>query len=284
MVARTGAASPRLVFVLSPWQNAFFRELTEVLVDELTRAGADAVVTTEPGEFEVGADDVFVLMPPHEFVTLEGSEMIDDPSIAARTIGISAEQPHQVFFASNAALGARLGVVIDFSAMAVAAYRARGVDAVHMPFGYTPLWDRFDSSGVPAGPPRVLYFGNKRPRRLEVLAEHADVLARQSAQLLVSDNSSPNMTSGPTFLAGEDKRTLLASTRLLVNIHQGDEPYFEWLRFCEAAMAGAPYLTERAEHCEPWVAGEQFAVFDRADMGHAIEALVDDDAELGRLR
>lgn len=280
----TGAASPRLVFVMSPWQNAFFRELSEVLVDEVTRAGVDAVVTTEPGDFAVGGDDVFVLMPPHEFVTLEGSGMVDDPVVAARTIGISAEQPHQVFFASNAAIGERLGAVIDFSAMAVAAYRERGVDAAHMPFGYTPSWDRFDASQVPSGPPRVLYFGNKKPRRLEVLAEHADVLARQSARLLVSDNSSPNMVSGPTFLVGDDKRALLASTRLLVNIHQGDEPYFEWLRFCEAAMAGAAYLTERSEHCEPWLAGEQFAVFDRSDMGRAIEALVDDGAELGRLR
>ena len=54
-------------------------------IDEVTRAGVDAVVTTEPGEFPVGDDDVFVLMPPHEFVTLEGSGMIDDPSVAART-------------------------------------------------------------------------------------------------------------------------------------------------------------------------------------------------------
>lgn len=276
--------SLRIVFVMSPWQNAFFAELAAVLVDEIGRAGASAVTTTEPGEFAVSEDDVFVLMPPHEFVTLEGAGMVDDPVVAARTIGISAEQPHQVFFAANADIGARLGAVIDFSAMAVAAYRERGIRAVHMAFGYTPLWDRFDASSVPTGPPRVLYFGNKKPRRLEVLAEHAEVLAHQSARLLVSDNSSPNMESGPTFLVGDDKRSLLASTRLLVNIHQGDEPYFEWLRFCEAAMAGAAYLTERSEHCEPWVAGEQFAVFDRPDMGRAIEALIDDDAELGRLR
>lgn len=276
--------TPRLVFVLSPWQNAFFAELATVLVDEIGRAGVSAVMTTEPGEFAVSEDDVFVLMPPHEFVTLEGSGMVDDPVVAARTIGVSAEQPHQVFFAANADIGARLGAVVDFSAMAVAAYRERGIRAAHMPFGYTPLWDRFDASSVPAGPPRVLYFGNKKPRRLEVLAEHAEVLARQSARLLVSDNSSPNMESGPTFLVGDDKRSLLASTRLLVNVHQGDEPYFEWLRFCEAAMAGAAYLTERSEHCEPWMSGEHFAVFDRPDMGRAIEALIDDESELARLR
>jgi len=92
------------------------------------------------------------------------------------------------------------------------------------------------------------------------------------------------MESGPTFLVGDDKRSLLASTRLLVNVHQGDEPYFEWLRFCEAAMAGAAYLTERSEHCEPWMSGEHFAVFDRPDMGRAIEALIDDESELARLR
>ena len=278
------APSPRIVFVMSPWQNAFFREIAEVLVDEVRRAGGQAVAITEAGDHVVGPDDVFVLMPPHEYVTLEGGAIVDDPVVAARTIGISAEQPHQVFFAANAEIGARLGAVVDFSPMAVAAYRERGVAAVHMPFGYTPLWDRFDPTHVADGPPRVLYLGNKRPRRLEVLAEHAGALARHRARVLVSDNSSPNMATGPTFVAGDDKRRLLASTRLLVNIHQGDEPYFEWLRFCEAAMAGTPYLTERSVHCEPWVEGEHFAVFDRPGLGDAIDALVDDEQSLDRLR
>jgi hypothetical protein len=276
--------APRLVFVLSPYQNAFFHEIAEVLVHELSAAGASTALTSEPGEHEVQDHDVFVLTPQHEYVALEGTAFVDDPVTAARTIGISAEQPHQPFFAQNAALGARLGAVLDFSPLAVQAYRDRGVPADHLAFGYTPLWDRFRSGVAPEGPPRVLYMGNKRPRRLAALAEAAPTLARERARLIISDNSSPNRASGPAFLAGDDKRALLASTRLLVNIHQSDERYFEWLRFAEAAHCGAPFLTEASINTDPYLDGVHFESFEPAELAQRIESLVHDDARLGELR
>ena len=276
-------SEPRLVVVLSPHQNVFFPELVEVLVDELGGAGVDVVVTTEPGDHEVGPDDVFVLVPPHEYVALEGPSFVDDPAVAARTIGVSAEQPHQWFFGRNAELGARLGAVLDFSPLAVEAYRRLGVDADHLPFGYTARWDRHRPGHVSSGPPRLLYLGNKRPRRLSRLAGAAGVLARDDARLVISDNDVPNLATGPSFVAGEDKRDLLASTRLLVNIHQGDEPYFEWLRFAEAAHCGTPVLSERSLRTDPFVAGVHFAEFADDGLSAAITALIDDDDRLAAL-
>jgi hypothetical protein len=269
--------------VLSPHQNAFFAEIADVLVGEMCAAGADAVVVHEPGAHLVLPDDVFVLLPPHEYVALEGSGFVDDPVVAARTIGLSAEQPHQGFFERNAHLGARLGAVVDFSPLAVDAYRALGIDALHLPFGYTPRWDRRVAGHVSPGPPRVLYLGNKRPRRLGVLAGAADALARHGARLLISDNDAPNRGTGPAFVAGDDKRELLAATRLLVNIHQSDEPYFEWLRFVEAAHCGTPVLSEHSDHSEPFVPGTHFEAFAPADLGGSIDALIDDDDRLTAL-
>lgn len=278
-----GVPAARVVVVLSPHQNAFFAEIAEVVVAELTDMGREAMVVTEPGLHLVRPHDVFVLLPPHEYVALEGSAFVDAPSVAARTIAMSAEQPHQHFFARNAELGARLGAVVDFSPRAVEAYRRAGVDARHLPFGYTSRWDRRRPGHPPEGPPRVLYLGNKRPRRLRVLAGAAESLARHRARLLISDNDVPNRASGPAFVAGEDKRELLAATRLLVNVHQSDEPYFEWLRFVEAAHCGTPVLSERSSDSAPFVGGTHFAEFDAADLGPALDALVDDDRRLAEL-
>ncbi len=276
--------TPRLVFVLSPYQNAFFGEIAEVLLAELEAAGVPATRISEPGEHVVEDHDVFVLMPQHEYVALEGAAFVEDAAVAARTIGISAEQPHQPFFAQNADLGARLGAVLDFSASAVAAYRARGVLAEHLPFGYTPSWDRFRAGPAPSGPPRVLYMGNKRPRRLAVLATAAESLGRENARLLVSDNSSPNRRTGPAFVAGDDKRSLLSRTRLLVNIHQSEEHYFEWLRFSEAAHCGTPFLTETSTNAAPYVDGVHFESFEPAELSTRLDRLVNDDARLAELR
>ena len=278
-----GVSEPRLVMVLSPYQNVFFHEIAEVIVDELTGAGVEVATTTEPGAHGVRPDDVFVLMPPHEYVAIEGSAFVDDPIVAARTIGISAEQPHQGFFTRNAEIGSRLGAVLDFSRLSVDAYHGLGMRATHLPFGYTARWDRYRPGHLSPGPPRVLYLGNKRPRRLGRLAEAAHVLAREHAQLLISDNESPNLATGPSFVAGDDKRDLLAGARLLVNIHQGDEPYFEWLRIAEAAHCGTPVLSERSVHTDPFVPGVHFAEFDDHGLAHAIELLIDDDRRLAEL-
>ncbi len=278
-------AAPRLVFVLSPFQNAFFPEVVEVLIDALQRVGVAALVTTEPGEHAVRDDDVFVLTPPHEYVALEGPAFVDDAAVAARTIGLSAEQPHQGFFTSNAAAGASLGAVLDFSARAVDAYRRNGVEARHLAFGYTPLWDR-TADGERTGPidVPVLYLGNKRPRRLAALASTADALVDLDARVVVSDNDEPNRASSPSFYAGDDKRHLLERTGLLLNIHQSDEPYFEWLRFAEAAHCATPVLTERSTDTTPFVDGEDFASFELPCLAERLRSTADADrsAELGR--
>ena len=278
-------ASPRLVFVLSPYQNAFFPELVEVLIAALRDAGTAATVTTEPGGHEVEDDDVFVLTPPHEYVALEGDGFIAEPSVAARTIGLSAEQPHQGFFTRNAAVGARLGAVLDFSALAVDAYRRNGVAARLLEFGYAPAWDRTVDGGR-AGPIEVpvLYLGNKRPRRLAALASIADALVDLGARLVVSDNDEPNRSTTASFLAGDDKRDLLARTGLLLNIHQSEEPYFEWLRFAEAAHCATPVLSEWSRSTDPFVDGEHFLSFEPGHLGERVRAVLADErtAECGR--
>ena len=269
---------PRIVFVLSPYQNAFFVELADALTAALVGVGVETLTISEPGEHSVDDDDVFVLLPPHEYIALEGAGFVDDPAVAARTIGMSAEQPHQSFFERNAALGGRLGAVIDFSALAVDAYRSAGVEARHLPFGYVPAWDRF--AARPGIGTEVLYLGNKQPRRLGALASAADALVRHDARLLISDNDEPNRSTSPSFVAGDDKRDLLASTRLLVNIHQSDEPYFEWLRFVEAAHCGTAVLAERSTATEPFVEGRHFLGFRIDELGARLDEVLADEARL----
>lgn len=276
--------SLRIVFALSPHQNAFFPELVEVLCDEIGQLGVPWVVTLDPGEHEVLPSDIFVVCPPHEYLALEGPAWFDDPVVAGRTIGLSAEQPHQVFFSRNAQLAAQLGGVMDFSRAAVDAYRRLGIDAHHLLFGWTARWDRFVEGRAPDGPPRVLYMGNKAPRRLGELAQAAGALCTSGTRLLISDNAAPNRGSGPAFVAGELKRRLLASTRLLVNIHQSATGYFEWLRFAEAAHCGSPFLTEASDDTHPYRAAEHFAVFAPGGLAAAIETLADNDARLQDLR
>lgn len=256
---------------MSPYQNAFFDELADALCRALDDVGVERLVTTSPGDHGVRENDVFVLLPPHEYTALEGDAFVNDEAVAKRTIGISAEQPHQSFFERNAAFGSGLGAVLDFSQRAVAAYQRLGVDARHLPFGHVPSWDRVAGATGPRSiDVPVLYLGNHRPRRLTTLASAADQFSAVGARLVVSDPSEPNRVGDASFFTGEAKRDLLASTGLVVNIHQSDEPYFEWLRFAEAAHCGAPVLTETSTDTAPFDDGVHFLSFERSDLADAL--------------
>lgn len=285
-------ATPRFVFVLSPWQNEFFHELADVLSAEL-RDGGVAADVLHPQQVEPDSDTVFVLLPPHEYVALEGDPWLHEPHLMGRTIGLTAEQPNQAHFGQNAEILRGAGAVFDFSSHAVEAYRPIGVKARQLRFGYTRRWDRFRPGPAPAGPPEILFMGSASPRRQRLLARSAFALARRESLLVMSDNSTPNRPSGGTttgtagqagFVGGEDKRQLLARSRLLLNLHQAHEPYFEWLRFVEAFHCGIPVLSEPSIGTAPFEAGVHFLSCNVYAIGEVLDGVVDDDRLLQEVR
>lgn len=275
-------ADVHLRLLVSRFQNAFFKELADAIVDEVTRLGGRAEVVDRRSP--AGPDDVYVLLPTHEYLVLEGDEHLSDQRIAQRTIGITAEQPTSGHFGVNVRAGRALGAVFDFSAHAVEAYERHGVECHHLPFGWTPTWDRFTSEPQWTGPD-ILFMGSSTKRRLGALAQVARPLWQRPSRLIVSDNSiRPNSASSSSFVAGPAKRSLLASVKVLLNLHQTDEPYFEWLRVTEAMMCGAVVLTEPSIRMEPYVDGEHLVVRAVAGMAHQLEELLDDESRLFAVR
>ena len=89
-------------------QNLFFDEIVEALRFELELLG---VATSESYVFdEMDEDRVYALVAPHEWFALNNGVEVDDAWLA-RTIMISAEQPHTHFFDKNVELAAKAGAV-----------------------------------------------------------------------------------------------------------------------------------------------------------------------------
>ncbi|HTH06588.1 MAG TPA: glycosyltransferase, partial [Ilumatobacteraceae bacterium] len=83
---------------------------------------------------------------------------------------------------------------------------------------------------------------------------------------------------------GDDKRRLLAATRVLLNIHRGDEPYFEWLRFIEAFHCGAVVVSEPSIDTAPFVAGRHFVSAAPDALPYVLDAVLDDPDRLQEIR
>ena len=285
--------TPTFAFILSPWQNAPDHEIAEVLVDELTAIGVDALITS-PDAITSDADDVFVLVSPHDFLELEGHGWLEEPHLRERTIGISLDSPAHPLFAGRALALGGLGAIFDLDPAATDAHRGLGIEAIAMPLGYTPRWDHFDEDGHDPGSGSdpsvdVLFYGATTPRRQQILARCASVLSGHESRLVLSDDTIPtppaaSASADGAFLAGAEKWAALSQSRMLLNIHRSEDRNLEWLRVLEAMHCGAAVLTETSEFTSPFVDGVHFVSVPANELPGAIDRLLSSPDRLTELR
>lgn len=273
------SSSPQLSFSLAHGQNQFFVELAEALAYELRLIGATA--TIDVGEIPVPREGlVHVFLPPHEYVALSRYRPL--PGLLQRSIVISAEQPDSHYFQANLPLARDAGAVFDINPRSVSAYRAEGIEARALQLGHTQLWDRFEGPARGHGQDVVgrdidiLFLGRLTDRRACALASYAGVFERFRCHIGLSDNSRPNVASGAAFVAGEHKRALLARSKVLLNVHGEDEPYFEWLRIVEAICAGCAIVSEHSSDLAPLKAGTHLLAGELGSLGLLCAWLVED--------
>ena len=242
-----------VAFVLARRQNVFFAELVEVIRDELSGLGVRSSVSLD-GFPAARAGLVYVLVPPHEWVGLNGGAT-PPRDLLARTVVLCAEQPGTWFFDANEPLAAAAGAVFDISPLSVAEWHRRGIPAERFRLGHTARW----AAPRPERPRDVdvAFLGLSSERRNRLLASYAPLLAGRSCRLVVNDAIGTSVEGTPGFLAGDAKRELLRRTRVLLNLHVGEQPYFEHMRVVEAMLSGAVVVSEHGIGAEPLVAGSR---------------------------
>lgn len=261
-----------LAFVLAPRQNHFFVELVNALHHEVTAAGTAASVHV--GNFPRPRPDlVYVLVPPHEYFTLMYGRQGPPPEALARTIFICAEQPETSFFEHNLELAPRAGAIFDINRSAVRAFAWQGIAAEHLQVGWTPAWDHLSERERDID---VLFMGSLSDKRELALSAYGRTLSRYRTKLVISDNSRPNWSESESFHTDEVKWDLLGRAKILLNVHQGDEPYFEWLRIVQAMSNGAVVVSEHSVDFDPLVPGEHLLMGDVSSLDLLIDELLTD--------
>ncbi len=281
--SRTGRRL-EIVFVLASTQNAFFFELAELFGHELTALGIPWRIS-ERGMPPFASHRINVLLPPHEYFVLARQDRgLVEPAMLARTIGICTEQPNTSHFDDNHRIVGRLGRTFDVTLFALAETHAKDLPVDHLQLGHSPLLDAFDPNAE--RDIDVAFVGCRSDRRDFLMAGLAPVLARYRCHLAFSDNSAPNgrTANASAFLWGAAKQRVLARTRILLNIHQSDTPYFEWQRAIEAISAGAVLLSDTSAGVAPLVPGRHLFFTRPEAMGHVLAALLEDEPRLRRVR
>ena len=265
--------APELAFVLAPRQNLFFEELVAAL---RTEAALGAHTSLHVGNFPPPRPDlVYVLVPPHEYFTLLQGRHGPFPEVFRRTIFVCGEQPNTPFFDHNLHLAPMAGAVFDINRSTLRAFASHGVVAEHLQLGWTQEWDHLREGERDID---ILFMGSLSPRRERALAGYAETLSRYRTELILSDNSRPNWAQSESFRVDDAKWDLLGRAKVLINVHQGDEPYFEWLRIVQAISNGAVVVSEQFRRLRPAGRGHHLLMGD-LDSLHllAVTLLRDDD-------
>jgi hypothetical protein len=277
------AAMPELVFVLPQHANIFWTEIAEAACAELEAIGVSARTTTE-GFPPPRRGLVYVLTPPHEYfaldVALRGNPP-PPPEVLRRTIFICGEQPGTSHFDENVALAPQGGAVFDINRGSIREFVRRGVTALPFQLGYTERWDH--RSEQEQRDVDVLFMGSLTPRRERWLAESAATLWRWHCRFVFSDNSRPNFAPSARFLADEEKWRALTGSKVILNVHQGGVPYFEWARVVQTIANGCALVTEHSTDFAPLEPGEHFLPAALENVALVAETLLEDDDRRRRL-
>ena len=269
-----------LSFVMASEQNLFFVEVVEAIRHELEAMGVRSSVSTD-GFPEPSDDLVYVLVPPHEFFALH-PELEPPERLLRRSVFVCGEQPGTSHFEENVKVASMCGALFDFSRWSVREYVRRGIPAEHFQLGYSPLWDHGDRART--RDVDVLFMGCITERRSRALARYADSLWRWRSRLVLTDNSAPNWAPSGRFLSGDAKWDALSRSRVLLNVHQGEAPYFEWQRIVQAAANGCVVVSEHSADYDPFVPGTHFLAGDPDNLIHLSQSLLEDEPRRRRMQ
>lgn len=226
---------------------------------------------------------VNLVVAPHEFFVLNTAPPPELRRAAAASVCVNTEQPGTTWFRAGLDFCRRGPLTLDISDQGVAALKSEGVHAARLRLGGVPSMGGADAAGSAARPTDVLFMGGIDDRRGAVLADLAPHLWDLQADIRLTGGDRPISAVTPQAVFGSEKRALLSSAKVLLNIHRGRAagtlaPYFEWARAIEAMAEGCVVVTEPSQGCEPLVAGTHFVEAELDAMAAAIEAVLADPA------
>ena len=272
----------RACFVSASGQNAFFAELHDAFRSALEDVGVTVEASVD--HFPSLEDDLVYVFFPHEYLALVYPEAHPTEAQVARTVIISTEQPGTSWFEENAAAAARAGGVVDINRLGAKELKRRGVRAEVLRLGYVSEWDGWGGDADSPRPIDFTFLGGYTARRARALAACGTVLKDRRSAIHLVDTAKPHTVSSDKFLTGEAKWRHLASSKLILNVHREELPYFEWQRMLAAAANGCVVVTEHSLKVDPLVPGEHFVSATFESLPYAVAALLRDEERLRTMR
>jgi hypothetical protein len=269
--------------------NLFMTEIAELLTAGFTAAGFKASLADESIVMsEQGAnlrDAMRVIVAPHEFFFIPRAGQAVDKSWTEGAIVLNVEQLYTVWFQHGADSLAKAAAILDINVQSAAALAAAGLPAAFLPLGYVAKASPFDLPvadlpDLPAlqtlepvlkrwrpspedslieRPLDILFIGSRSERRQEYFSRVGERLARWRCHWLLADSSAPQVRGRTAVLSSEASIGLARRSKILLNLHQSENLFFEWHRIVlQGIWQRAVVVTEPVSPQPFFIPGKHF--------------------------
>jgi hypothetical protein len=238
--------------------NFFFRQIADRVAAGFRAAGCRVYRLDQNSQ---RPDDVTIdfVIAPHEFFLLGAGPRWRDAIDLTRSIVFNTEQPGTPWYFRALRYGTGAGTLVDLSPQSAAMLPGLGFPrSGFLPLGPVagapvpdePIRDRvlgLEDVPVHAGaaggdipwnerPIDVLFLGTLTPRRSAALGALAPTLARHRCFIHAPTGFGRPLRGAKGQIDEAHSRWLASQSKVLINIHRGEFPYFEWHR---VVMLGA---------------------------------------------
>ncbi|WP_429955998.1 hypothetical protein ACQW08_02810 [Gluconobacter japonicus] len=279
--------------------NCFIKEIAEDLLDFL-KAG-DFKVSLETEKTPLTAKpDLCIFCAPHEFFFLDGSKHWAREDILRSSLMLNTEQSQTAWFTRGLIYLLMSAGVIDFLYQNIDLFESIGLPAFHFDpipgcaatkildkdrahafFRVLPDSAKIDvpKSALRPISERVLdvsFFGNASAKREKFFSRNADFFALRECFLYYRKPHGPIRMEGVNEILGRMPFYVAENSKICLNIHRNDDPYFEWHRIIKhGAARGAVVVTEECLPTPLYQEGVHFLTENSRHMPHLISWLLD---------
>lgn len=292
-------AATKIALYTSSRGNYFFDEIRELVAAGLSRCGAEVVALNELSDRPADITSSLVVAP-HEFFGIgEGPKRLNDQWLSDAFM-LNTEQLHTPWFAKSLRALAHAPAVFDMNIQSAAGLRQMGIPAYFLPLGWLPDFAPFSpqevlpdvlavrslSSAVRNNLPHadaplterpidVLFVGTPTARRRSFFARNAAALSKHHCFFLLGSNDQP-LAPGNGRMTTAAMTGLTQRSKILLNIHRDEFPYFEWHRMvCQGIWHKTLVVTEPCFRV-PWlIPGQHYMECDAAATSDMIDWLLE---------
>lgn len=250
--------------------NCFIKEIAEDLRDYIQATGLNSIAVTEDYTPRK-KPDLYIFCAPHEFFFLSGSEKWKKEDIIANSVMLNTEQPQTNWFNRGIIYLFMSKGVIDFSYQNCSIFSDMGIKTFHFDpivssnpteiiskdtennfYKILPDSAKKTSNIVKPFFDRAIdvsFFGNDSKRRDKFLSRNAEYFSSKECFFYYRKSQGPITNEGPSEILSRIPSYVADNSKIVLNIHRDEDPYFEWHRIVKQGLARGAVVV--SEECLP---------------------------------